>query len=252
MYKETRETVLTILLTALIVGGGMYWFYNSDMADDVSVDIENETVSEENESAENEIGLPELNEGEISSVEKVIVGDENNASTELETARVFEPKNYTNKEGKYSIDFPKDWYWHHYWSQPGPYTDEIGNNFGGGDLLAFDTQSLPDTLQGEYVGKIVIYANPTMDPISANEQQIAEMKKWYNYVTLRTIVKDGPDITVVRGEMPEDGLSMGSTNVRISAFIIKDNFAYTIGIAGPTPEEEKIFEQMVASFRFEE
>lgn len=250
MYKETRETVLTILLTALIVGGGMYWFYNSDRTDDVPEDTGNETVSEgnvaeENEPAENEIGLPglsgeETSSEETSSVEAVVVGEEENVPTELETAKVFEPKIFTNKIYKYSIDFPKDWYWHHYGIQKSD----------GSDIASFDSQSLPETLQGEYAGKVVIIAGKGAKPFT-DEEQIAEMKKWLNNVTVRTIVREGPDIKIVRGEMT-DGLSMGSTNVRMSAYLTKDDIHYSIGIAGPTPEEEKIFEQMVASFRFEE
>lgn len=253
MYKETRETLLTVLLTAAIVGGGMYWFYNSNGERNVPETDEEEVVSE------NEVTLPRLSERTEGTVptEALPVKEETTNEGVAEetrvptnyTEKVFEPKNYTNEEVMYSIDFPKDWYWRHYGTQIWGYTDAAGNVYGA-DVLAFDTSSLPDTVQGEYIGKVVIMAAASKE-ITLNESNIADMKKWLNNVTVRVINREGPDITIVRGQMV-DGLSMGATDVRMSAFTRKDNISYSISIAGPTPEEEKIFEQMVASFRFEE
>lgn len=56
MYKETKETIFTILLTALIVGGGMYGYYNygqEDIDENSTPQIENETNEEVVEETEN-------------------------------------------------------------------------------------------------------------------------------------------------------------------------------------------------------
>lgn len=243
MYKETRETVLTILLTALIVGGGMYWFYNSDRTDDVPEDTENETVSEgnvaeENEPAENEIGLPGLNEGETSSVEEVVVGEEEDVPTELETARAFEPQTFTNKGSHYpySVDFPKNWYSRYY-------------TWDGQDMAAFDSRPLPETSGQETTGKIAIFVTT----YQGAEGLMASDERGLTNLTKKThIYAEAWPMTITRGEMGGHALtSPGATNVRMGAYINKDGQAYAFMGVGLTPDEEKIFEQMVASFRFE-
>lgn len=241
MYKETRETVLTILLTALIVGGGMYWFYNSDRVDNVAENAENETVSEEtvaeeNESAE-EASAIEIAVEETSPIDEVVVGEESTSTTEFEPAVVFEPKKFTNKISHYSVEFPKNWYWHHY-------------TWDGQDMAAFDSRPLPETPGQETNGKIAIYVTS----YQVAEELMASDEQWLTNVTKKTYMyAQAWPMTIMRGEMASPALtSPGATNVRMNAYITKDGQAYAFAGVGLTPEEEKIFEQMVASFRFEE
>jgi|GEM_PF-6818677 len=57
MYRETKETITTILLTALIVGGGMYAYYNYDIIQTPDTDEAEitEEVIEETENTQNTI-----------------------------------------------------------------------------------------------------------------------------------------------------------------------------------------------------
>lgn len=233
MYKETRETVLTIFLTALIVGGGMYWFYNRNAEKSVTEVTEEETVSEERESAENEVSLPGLGEEEKTAVSE-------DASTELETAKAFEPQTFTNKGSHYpySVDFPKNWYSKHY-------------TWDGQDLAAFDTRPLPETSGQDTTGKIAIFVTT----YQGAEELMASDEQWLTNVTKKThMYAEAWPMTIMRGEMGGPALTLrpGATNVKMGAYINKDGQVYAFAGVGLTPDEEKIFEQMVASFRFEE
>ncbi|MDP4008260.1 MAG: hypothetical protein Q8P68_03660 [Candidatus Peregrinibacteria bacterium] len=238
MYNEAKSPILAILITAIIVGGGMYWYNNKNVESVVEEPEENEVVIESEE--EVVVPAPIVEETPSTETAPVVENEAESEVLELTAETVFEPQTFTNKIYKYSIDFPKNWYWHHY------------GIVNGMDYASFDSTALPETLGSEYAGKIVVMVGMP-EGYSSVEAMIAEQEKWLNNVTKRIhIYAEAWSIIIVRGEMPEDGLSMGSSNVRMSAYFAKDGKLYIMSVAGPTPEEEKIFEQMVASFRFEE
>ncbi len=223
MYRETKATIATVLVTAIIVGVGIHWYYTK-----YTKDLPENKVTPEEEVI--------TVEPEVTIAPEPIVEGTPPAET------VFDPKTFYNKISKYYIDHPKNWYWHHYGI----------NQYDKYDYAAFDTASLSETLGNEYVGKVVIMVKNSPEAEALVEEKIAENTKWLNNVTLEIYSKEDFKIRIQRGEMENDELQIGSSNVRINAYIVKGNTEYSIGIAGPTPEEEKIFMQMVASFRFEE
>ena len=230
MYNEAKSPILAILLTAIIVGGGMYWYNNKDGENIVEEPEENEVVTESEE--EVVVPAPIVEKTLPVGTTPVVNNEAESEEPEFTAETVFEPQTFTNKIYKYSIDFPKNWYWHHYGKDP--------------DLAAFDTKSLPETTGQDYPGKVMVYRLSGESYKEALGNAYALM-----HITERKyILSGGQEVTIIRGEYPNSGA------LSLLAFISNKGNTYMIQIVGDinqnlTPEDEKIFEQMVASFRFE-
>ena len=150
------------------------------------------------------------------------------------TTKVFEPKTFENNGYGYTIDYPKNWYWSH----PGKLSDNIPDAVGFGPAPIMDGS--------EYMGSIVIQIFT-----DSKQKMVSQQKQWLENVETKDFTLDGSiQVTQVRGTMPAGGMQMGSTDVIIAIFFTRNGKTFTIQAIGPTPEDEKIFSQMVDSLRF--
>lgn len=151
----------------------------------------------------------------------------------LNTEKVFEPKTFTNKVYHYTIDHPKNWYWNDY-----GYQNDIMR-----DIVGFSKDPLSEYI-GSYPGKVVVQImNRSLAEIIAESQGLENM-------TQETIKFNGINATKIRGELPEDGMSVGDTRLVINVFFEKNDLTYIINTMGATDDDEKLFYQMVESFKF--
>ncbi|MBT6069390.1 hypothetical protein HOG48_06600 [Candidatus Peregrinibacteria bacterium] len=148
---------------------------------------------------------------------------------------VFEPKTFTNEGYGYSIDHPKNWHRSHYGK-----LNDIAL-----DVAGFD----PNPLLGPPVEYLGLVSVNILD--KRTTEVSAELQKNLQNIKIDPFpMKNGMKATYLSGELPPDGLNMGASNKLIFVFFQRNQKAWVLQAVGPTPDQEKIFNQMVESFKF--